>query len=147
MVVLGIIALLALMSLPLFIERSVQQQVKDGIGFAEFMQKGVGAAYAITGVLPKDNVSAALPAPDKIIGSYVTSATVANGAITLTFGNLAASNIKGKKLTLRPGFVPDTPQVPLSWVCASGKVPAGLTMAGDNATDIPNDWLPVTCRS
>ena len=104
MVVLGIIALLALMSLPLFIERSVQQQVKDGIGFAEFMQKGVGAAYAITGVLPKDNVSAALPAPDKIIGSYVTSATVANGAITLTFGNLAASNIKGKKLTLRPGF-------------------------------------------
>jgi type IV pilus assembly protein PilA len=147
MVVLGIIALLALMSLPMFVERNIQQQVKDAIAFTEFMQKGVQAVYAITGVLPKDNVSAALPAPDKIIGNYVTSATVVNGAITITFGNLAAGSLKGKKITLRPGFVQDTPMVPLSWICASGKVPNGLTVAGDNATDLPNDWLPVACRA
>ncbi len=147
MVVLGIIALLALMSLPLYIERSTQQQVKDAIEFAEFMKKGVQTVYAMTGVLPKDNVSAAVPAPDKIIGNYVTSATVSNGAITLTFGNLAAPNIKGKKLTLRPGIVPDTPLVPISWVCASGKVPTGLKLAGENQTDIPNDYLPVSCRA
>ena len=146
MVVLGIIAILALMTLPLYIERNVQQQVKEGIAFAEFMQRGVSAAYALTGTLPKDNAAAGLPAPDKVIGNYVTSGTVTDGVITLVFGNLAVGNIKGKKVTLRPGYVQDAPQVPISWICASGKIPAGLTVAGANATDIPEDWLPVACR-
>ena len=77
-VVLGIIAILAMMSLPLYIERNVQQEVKEGVAFAEFMQRGVSTAYAITGTLPKDNAAAGLPAPDKIIGNYVTSGTVAD---------------------------------------------------------------------
>ena len=146
-VVLGIIAILALMTLPLYVERNVQQQVKEGVAFAEFMQRGVSAAYALAGTLPKDNAAAGLPAPDKVIGNYVTSGTVADGVITLVFGNLAVSNIKGKKVTLRPGYVPDSPQVPISWICASGKIPAGLTVAGSNATDIPDEWLPVACRA
>lgn len=145
-VVLAIVAILALMSLPLYIEKNVREQVKEGIAFAEFMQRGVSGVYALTGSLPKDNAAAGLPAPDKIIGSYVTSGTVADGVITLVFGNLAVSNIKGKRVTLRPGYVPDAPQVPVSWICAFGKVPAGLTVAGNNATDIPPAWLPVACR-
>ena len=145
-VVLGIIAILAMMSLPLYIERNVQQQVKEGVAFAEFMQRGVSTAYAITGTLPKDNAAAGIPAPEKIIGNYVTSGTVADGVITLVFGNLAVSNIKGKRVTLRPGYVPDAPQVPLSWICAFGRIPSGLTVAGSNATDIPAQWLPVACR-
>ena len=146
MVVLGVIAILAMMSLPLYIERNVQQQVKEGVAFAEFMQRGVSIAYALTGVLPKDNAGAGLPAADKIIGNYVTSGTVADGVITLVFGNLAVSNIKGKKVTLRPGYVPDAPQVPISWICGPGKIPAGLTVAGNDATDIPTQWLPAACR-
>jgi type IV pilus assembly protein PilA len=144
--VLGIIAILAMMTLPLYIERNVQQQVKEGVAFAEFMQRGVSAAYAFTGALPKDNAAAGLPSPEKVIGNYVVSGTVNDGVITLVFGNLAVSNIKGRKVTLRPGYVPDTPQVPLSWVCGMGKVPGGLTIAGNNATDIPEQWLPVACR-
>ena len=66
--------------------------------------------------------------------------------ITLVFGNLAMSNIKGKRVTLRPGYVADAPQVPLSWICAFGRIPSGLTVAGSNATDIPAQWLPVACR-
>jgi type IV pilus assembly protein PilA len=146
MVVLAIIAILALMTLPLYIEKNVQEQVKEGIAFAEFMQRGVSAVYALTGALPKDNAAAGLPAPDKIIGNYLTSGTVADGVITLVFGNLAVSNIRGKKVTLRPGYVPDAPQVPISWICAFGKIPSGLTVAGVNATDIPPQWLPVACR-
>lgn len=144
--VLGIIAILAMMTLPLYIERNVQQQVKEGVAFSEFMQRGVSTAYAVTGVLPKDNAAAGLPAPDKIIGNYVTSGTVADGVITLVFGNLAVSNITGKKVTLRPAYVADAPQVPISWICAQGRVPNGLTVAGINTTDIPEQWLPVACR-
>lgn len=146
MVVVGIIAILALMTLPLYIERNVQEQVKEGVAFAEFMQRGVAAVFALTGALPKDNAAAGLPPPEKIIGNYVTSGTVADGVITLVFGNLAVSNIRGKRVTLRPGYVPDAPQVPVSWICAFGRIPSGLTVAGNNATDIPQQWLPVACR-
>jgi type IV pilus assembly protein PilA len=66
--------------------------------------------------------------------------------ITLVYGNLAVKNIRGRKLTLRPGYVANEPQVPLSWVCGPGKTPAGLTIAGADATDIPQQWLPVACR-
>lgn len=146
MVVLAIIALLALMTIPLYIERNVQQQVKEGVAFAEFMQRNVSAVYALSGALPADNAAAGLPPPEKIIGNYVTSGTVSNGVITLVFGNLAVSNIRGKRITLRPGYVPEAPQVPLSWICGAGKIPGGLTIAGTNATDIPQEWLPVACR-
>ena len=145
-VVLGIIAILAMMALPLYIERNVQQQVKEGVAFAEFMQRGVSAAYALTGALPKDNAGAGLPPPEKVIGNYVVSGSVTDGVITLVFGNLAVSNIRGKKVTLRPGYVPDAPQVPISWICGMGRIPSGLTIAGSNATDIPETWLPVACR-
>ena len=144
--VLGIVAILALMTIPLYIERNVQQQVKEGVEFAGFMQRNVSAAYALTGTLPKDNAGAGLPEPAKIIGNYVTSGTVADGVITLVFGNLAVKNIRGKKVTLRPGYVADAPQVPISWVCGPGKIPAGLTIAGNDATDIPAQWLPAACR-
>ncbi len=147
MVVVAVVAILALMTLPLYIERNVQQQVKDGVAFAEFMQRGVSAAYALNGALPKDNAAAGLPAPEKVIGNYVVSGSVSDGVITLVFGNLAVSNIKGRKISLRPGYVPDAPQVPVSWVCGPGKVPAGLTVAGKDDTDIPAEWLPLACRS
>lgn len=144
--VLGIVALLALMTIPLYIERNIQQQVKEGMEFAEFMKRNVAAAYALTGTLPKDNAGAGLPEPAKIIGNVVTSGTVSDGVITLVYGNLAVKNIRGRKLTLRPGYVADAPQVPLSWVCGPGRTPAGLTIAGADATDIPQQWLPVACR-
>jgi type IV pilus assembly protein PilA len=146
MVVLGIIAILALMTLPMYIERNVQQQVKESIAFAEFMQRGVANAYTMTGVLPHENANASLPPPDKIIGNYVTAGIVADGAITLVFGNLAASGLKGKKVTLRPGYVPDAQQVPISWICGAARVPNGLTVAGVNNTDVPQEWLPAGCR-
>ena len=147
MVVVAIIALLALMTVPLYLQSTVQQQVKDGVAFADFMKKAVAGYYATTRTLPADNAAAGLPPPEKIIGSYITSGTVAEGVITLAFGNLAVGNIKGRKLTLRPGFVPDAPQVPLSWVCGPAKAPAGLTIAGADATDIPKEQLPIACRS
>ena len=78
--------------------------------------------------------------------SWMISGTVSDGIITLVFGNLAASNIRGKKVSLRPGYVPDAPQVPISWVCGPGKAPAGLAVAGSDMTDIPVAWLPVACR-
>ena len=142
----AIIALLALMTIPVYLQRNLQLQVKDGLVFADFVKKAVAASFAMNGVLPADNAAAGLPAPDKIVGSIVTAVTVSNGVVTITYGNLAVSNISGKRLTLQPAYVADSPQVPVSWVCGLARTPSGLTVAGSNGTDIPNDWLPVGCR-
>ncbi len=144
--VVAIIALLALMTIPVYLQRNIQQQVKDGLVFADFTKKAVAAAFALTGVLPADNAAAGLPAADRIVGSIVTSVAVANGVVTITYGNLAVSNIAGKHLTLQPAYVADAPQVPMSWVCGRARTPSGLTIAGSNGTDLPNDWLPSGCR-
>jgi type IV pilus assembly protein PilA len=146
MVVVSIIAILALTTVPFYIDREIQQQVKEGVQFAEFAKKAVAAIWALSGKLPEDNAAAGLPEPAKIIGTYVAALKVDHGAITVTFGSKANRFIQGKHVTLRPGYVPDAPIVPLSWVCGLAAPVAGLTFAGENATDIPPGRLPVSCR-
>jgi type IV pilus assembly protein PilA len=146
MVVVSIIAILALTTVPFYIDRAIQQQVKEGIEFAEFAKKSVSIVWGLTGTFPEDNAAAGLPEPAKIISTYVSALNVKQGAITVTFGSKANRFIQGKHVTLRPGYVPDAPIVPLSWVCGLAAPVAGLQFAGENATDIPPARLPVSCR-
>jgi len=147
MVVVSIIAILALITVPFYIDRAIQKQVKEGLEFAEFAKKAVSIVWALSATFPEDNAAAGLPDPAKIIGTYVTALNVKQGAITVTFGSKANRFIQGKHVTLRPGYVPDAPIVPLSWVCGFAAPVAGLTFAGENATDIPAARLPLACRS
>ena len=146
MVVVSIIAILALLTVPFYIDRHIQQQVKEGLEFAEFAKKAVSVAWALSAKMPEDNEAAGLPDPAKIIGTYVSGIRVSQGAVTVTFGSKANRLIQGKHVTLRPGYVPDAPIVPLSWICGLAAPVAGLKFAGENATDIPAGRLPVSCR-
>ena len=146
MVVVSIIAILALMTVPFYIDREIQQQVKEGLQFAEFAKKPVAAVWTLTAAFPEDNAAAGLPEPAKIIGTYVSALRVNQGAITVTFGGKANRLIQGKHVTLRPGYVADAPIVPLSWVCGLAAPVAGLKVAGENATASPAARLPVSCR-
>lgn len=146
MVVVSIIAILALITVPFYIDRAIQEQVKEGVQFAEFAKKAVATVWLLTGTFPEDNAAAGLPEPAKIIGTYVSALQVNHGAITVTFGSKANRFIQGKRLTLRPGYVADAPIVPLSWICGLAAPVAGLKFAGENATDIPAGRLPVACR-
>ena len=89
MVVVSIIAILALTTVPFYIDRHIQQQVKEGLEFAEFAKKAVAIVWAVSGTLPEDNAAAGLPDPAKIIGTYVSALRVNQGAITVTFGSKA----------------------------------------------------------
>ena len=146
MVVVSVIAILALLTVPFYIDRNIQQQVKEGLEFAEFAKKAVSVAWTLSAKMPEDNEAAGLPEPAKIIGTYVSALKVHRGAITITFGSKANRFIQGKHVTLRPGYVPDAPIVPLSWICGLAAPVAGLQFAGENATDIPAARLPVSCR-
>lgn len=146
MVVVAVIAILASIALPSFVERIMRNQVVEGVAVADFVRQAVAVTYATTRKLPSDNAAAGLPASDKIVGNYVSGVAVAEGAITVTFGNQANRNLQGKQLTLRPAVVADAPMVPIAWVCAGAPVPAKMTAMGTNGTTLPAAALPLNCK-
>ena len=147
LLVLAVAAILALMSIPAMHEGVVRKQVKEAMAIADAAKPAVQAAWGLTGEMPADNKAAGLPEPAKIIGSYVSSVGVEEGAITLVFGNNASKVLHGRKLTLRPAVVPDEPLVPIAWLCHAINVPKGMEVKGRDQTDLTPETVPVECRA
>ena len=147
MMVVAVVAILSLLALPSFTDRIVRKQVADTLPVVDFVKGKVEAYRSINGKFPMDNADATLPPPDRIVGSFLSSVTVREGVVQLVFGNAANPALQGKRLTLRPAYVPDYPEVPLVWVCAAGLVPDKMTAQGSNGTDIPALYLPGACRA
>lgn len=147
MVVLGIVAILALMTIPSLLEKAARDQVAEALPVAEVAKLPVAASWLAVQALPADNAAAGLPAADRIVGNYVSAVSVHDGAIDITFGNRASGSLKGKILTLRPAVVANSPIVPIAWVCGNASVPAKMTVKGVNRTDVPALYLPLRCRT
>jgi type IV pilus assembly protein PilA len=82
--------------------------------------------------LPTNNADAGLAAAAEIQGKYVSLVTVANGVITVTYGNSAHTVIAGQTIQLAPS----TATVgSVQWLCTS----AGQV--------IQNKHLPAACRT
>ena len=145
-VALAIIAILATLAVPSFQGSIVRDQIVSAVPLADIAKKPVALSWAALQVLPADNGSAGLPAPDKIVNNYISAVAVEDGAIQITFGNNVNSGIAGKVLTLRPAVVEDAPVVPVAWVCGFAAVPGNMTAMGDNRTNIPIGYLPLNCR-
>ncbi len=147
MIVIAIIGIMATMAVPSYQERVIRAEVGEGLALADFAKQAVAAYYAKTRALPRDNATAGLPPPDRIVGNYVASMSVRDGAISIEFGNQSNRNLAGKTLTLRPATVQDYPQVPISWVCGMADVPKKMKANGANLTKMPGAYLPLDCRS
>lgn len=147
LVVIGVVATLALMTLPSYLEKGVRDQVVEGLPLAEIAKPPLAAAWTLAHPFPADNAAAGLPAADKIVSNYISSVSVQDGAIHLTFGNKASASIKGKFLTIRAAVVEDAPIVPIAWVCGNSAVPDKMTAKGVNKTNIPPLFLPLKCRA
>jgi type IV pilus assembly protein PilA len=145
MIVVAIIGILATIAVPSYQDRIIKTHVSEGILMAEVVKHAESDYYAKHGKLPKDNVTAGLPAPEKFIGNFVTSISIADGAINITFGNRTNKNAVGKVVSLRPAIVADAKIVPISWVCGNASVPTGMLVAGINATSFPPHHLPLDC--
>lgn len=146
MIVLGIIAILALIAAPNFQYKIARDQINEALPLADLAKKPVAAVYAAMHTLPPDNASVDLPVPDKIVSNLVSSIAIQNGAIHITFGNRASGLIKGKVLTLRPAIVEDAPMVPVAWVCGLAPAPINMTAKGENKTSVDASYLPFACR-
>ena len=145
-VVLAIIALLALMAVPSYMEKFVKDQIVEALPLADLAKGPVAGTWATAQTLPDNNDAAGLPSADKIVNNFVRSVLVQNGAVHITFGNRASSAIKDKVLTLRPAVVADAPIVPVAWVCGNALAPDKMTLKGENKTNIETKFLPLKCR-
>jgi type IV pilus assembly protein PilA len=146
MVVVGVVAVLALMMVPAYTDRLVREQINEALPLADVAKKPVATAWAVVQAFPADNAAAGLPAREKIVSDLVSGVAVESGSIHITFGNRANSLIKGKVLTLRPAVVEDAPIVPVTWLCGFAAVPDKMAAKTANRTDIAKGYLPVKCR-
>lgn len=146
MIVLGVVAILALMAVPSLRDKTLRKQVKDGLALADVAEGGVQLAWSLTGEMPADNGAADIPDNTRIVGALVKAVTVDNGAVTVTFGNNAGKALDGKRVTVRPAVVIGEPTVPIAWLCHDANVPKGMVVRGRDDTDLPSAWLPVECR-
>ena len=147
MVVIGIVAILALIAAPNFQDGIVRDQINGALPLAELAKRPVVASWALTQSFPADNTAAGLPSADKIVNNYISSVLIENGAIHIRFGNRANGAIKDKILSLRPAVVEDAPVVPVAWVCGTAEGPEKMMVKGENKTSIAANFLPLSCRA
>ena len=145
--VMAVVAILALIAVPTFLDRNVRLQVQEAMALTKLPKSRVEAFYATNKDMPNNNEDAGAPAKEKMVSTLVTEVSIDAGAVTITFGNSVNSAIAGKHLTWRPAIVKDTPTTPWEWLCNNKPVPTGMTAMGANRTDIPGKWLPIECRS
>ena len=147
MVVIGIVAILALMAIPTYQDKFIRDQIAEALPLADIAKPPVALSWAVLQTFPADNAAAGLPVAEKIVNNTIRSVAVQGGAIDITFGNKANKVILGKILTLRPAVVEDAPIVPVTWVCGYATTPEKMTVKGENKTNIPPGYLPIRCRS
>jgi len=147
MAVAAVVAILAMLAVPSYLNLMVRDQIKAALPLADIAKRPIAAAWSDTQTFPADNAAAGLPPAEKIVANHVSAVAVEDGAIHITFGNRVNKAIAGKILTLRPAVVEDAPVVPVAWVCGYAEAPGKMTLHGRTLTDIPESLLPMECRA
>jgi len=147
MIVIAIIGILASIALPAYQDYTVRAQMAEGITITDAIKPNIIEFYKYKGRFPKDNAEAGLPDAKYLMGNYVKSMNVVDGAIQVEMGNKIYSQLKGKILTIRPQYVVESHITPLAWLCGGSSVVEGMSVAGKNQTDIEDKFLPAACRS
>lgn len=146
LVVLVMIAILATMAVPAIVSPMARDQVRESLELVGQLKSGVKLYQQTMDVMPADNKEAGIPLPDKLIGNYVKSVELENGAFHIAFGNKAVSLLEGKVLSVRAVSVQGSPESPVAWVCGYSRVPNGMVADAPDRTTVPAKFLPVECR-
>ena len=146
LIVLAIIAILLALTIPSGGGKLDQARIVESINLVKRFQPQIESYYAMHNEFPADNASLGIPASRSIVGNYMKSVTLVDGALHLKLGNKINPKLNDKVISVRPIFVPDEPDAPVSWICGHDSVPENMIAAGENRTNIENTSLPVVCR-
>lgn len=146
MIVIAILSILTTIAIPSFQDRIIRTQIQEALDLAEMAKKGVEEYYTAKNAFPTDNEAAGLPPTEKIIGNFVTGIHVRNGAIDIHLGNKVNKHASEKIISIRPAIVVDAPVVPIAWIPGYASVPEGMTVIGENKSDLMPRLMPMSCR-
>lgn len=147
MIVVAIIAILATMAIPSRMGEITQKRIVETVELVEPYKKNISDYYhSNAGNFPENNEQAGLPEPRDIRGNYLDKLEVRDGVMHLWLGQKLPEKLHGKIISIRPIYIKDSPDSPVSWVCGNDEIPNGMLAAGINLTDLSALVLPGRCR-
>ena len=146
MIVVSIISILAGIAIPAYSGYISSAQLVEAHTLAQQIKPQINEFYKARGRFPANNKEAGIPEPHFLIGNYVKSLRVENGAIHVTLGNKISYDMKGKIFSIQPLVVIDSPQSPIAWNCGFASPPEGMQTVGKNRTSEDLSKLPLMCR-
>jgi type IV pilus assembly protein PilA len=136
MIVIAIIGILAAIAIPAYQDYTIRSKVSEGLNLAGAAKLAVAETYDSKGCMPSQgNISYGLPTAGSIAGNYVASVSAAatTGIITITYNTNVGGNPSANNRVIV--LSPDTSSIgAMGWTCGGG------------ATNMPNKYLPATCR-
>lgn len=101
MIVVAIIAILAAIATPAYLDYVARGQVAEGLSLSSSAKEAIATYYSDHGQFPADNLAAGMAAPASLRGKYVRSVAVDNtGSISVVFASSASPKIAGRSLVL-----------------------------------------------
>ena len=152
MIVVAIIGILAAIAIPAYQDYTIRSQVSEGLSLSAAAKTAIAETYLNTGTAPTNRQAAGMSqnAVDTS-GKYVTQVEVADGTITVTYGNDANARITNDTLAIQPYVTGDDS---ITWLCgeATANFNAGVAVLSTTATTaaagttVDPKYLPSACR-
>ena len=129
MIVVAIVGILAVVAIPAYQDYATRAKVSEAISMASQVKASVSEAYISNGALPASNAEAGLPAKTAITSTYVESAEVSSGVITIELQGTEVATLDAGSLI----FEPSTSNQNLTWTCRA-------------SSSALNQYVPADCR-